>query len=331
MNRSTCRTLLLALAATLALSALTAGSAFASGAPIVTTQPATGVTASEAVLHGKVNPNGLSTKYSFEYGTTVAYGSKTLESAGILTEVNGFKNAPGLESKSLYHFRVVATNSSGTSFGADETFSTLAQKPEFAVKAGEKLSELVLLRGGSKGTWVTKNGQSFTCSGGEGGGVTWTVTGPKTVKGKFLFTGCGGETTDCRSFGAKAHEVITEELTGTLVYLSKAAKTVGIVFKPSSTAYLAKFDCHAPDTKELRGAIIVPVGPVNILQFGVQEGALNVNGLNVQEITEYENASGGKVHAGLESMWLSEGTWTPLAWGAEAISLTTNKQAEIEA
>jgi hypothetical protein len=39
--------------------------------------PASGVTATAATLNGVVNPGGTDTTYTFEYGTTPAYGSST--------------------------------------------------------------------------------------------------------------------------------------------------------------------------------------------------------------------------------------------------------------
>jgi hypothetical protein len=43
--------------------------------PVVTTLAATGVTATNATLHGTVNPNGSVTTAYFQYGLTTNYGS----------------------------------------------------------------------------------------------------------------------------------------------------------------------------------------------------------------------------------------------------------------
>jgi len=77
-------------------------------------------------VSGALNPNGAETKYSFEYGTTTAYGSKTAEaSAGSGTaRVEESKSISGLTANTTYHFRIVATNSHGTSRGLDRTFKT---------------------------------------------------------------------------------------------------------------------------------------------------------------------------------------------------------------
>lgn len=94
--------------------------------PSVETLPATPVASSTATLNGKVNPNSLETKAYFEYGTTTSYGSKTAEvnvgSGGTTLERN--EPISSLSPGTTYHFRIVATNSSGTSQGADKTFTT---------------------------------------------------------------------------------------------------------------------------------------------------------------------------------------------------------------
>jgi len=94
--------------------------------PTVTTGSATSVTSTSATLTGAVNPNGLSTTYYFEYGTTTSYGSKTAETdAGSGTdEVSVNADLTGLSEGTTYHFRLQATNSAGTNYGDDATFTT---------------------------------------------------------------------------------------------------------------------------------------------------------------------------------------------------------------
>jgi hypothetical protein len=77
-------------------------------------------------LNGTINPNGLSTTYYFEYGTTTSYGSTTSETdAGSGTDdVSVSADLTGLSEGMTYHFRLVATNSGGTSYGDDATFTS---------------------------------------------------------------------------------------------------------------------------------------------------------------------------------------------------------------
>jgi phosphodiesterase/alkaline phosphatase D-like protein len=93
--------------------------------PSVTTKAATSVTSSGAKLNGSVNPNGQATSYYFEYGTTTSYGSKTAAaSAGAGTgTVSVSATISGL-GPGVYHFRLVASSSAGTSSGSDLTFGS---------------------------------------------------------------------------------------------------------------------------------------------------------------------------------------------------------------
>ena len=95
------------------------------GPPVATTSPATNVAASSAILHGSLDPHGLSTTVRFQYGTTTSYGHTT----AMQTQTgNTFRNIAAsigsLAAHTTYHFRIVATNSVGTRMGNDKTFST---------------------------------------------------------------------------------------------------------------------------------------------------------------------------------------------------------------
>ena len=97
-----------------------------SGAPSVSTGAASSIAPTTAKLNGTVTPNGLSTNWYFEYGTSTSYGTRTA------TKSAGSGGSPQSESASLtnlklatvYHYRLVASNSGGTTHGADRTFST---------------------------------------------------------------------------------------------------------------------------------------------------------------------------------------------------------------
>jgi hypothetical protein len=103
---------------------------FSVSGPSAITGSATSITKTGATLNGTVNPNGVETKYYFEYGETTSYGNKTAEaSAGSGTSnVEESKAITGLTTGKQYDFRIVATNSSKeTSEGANQVFTTTSK------------------------------------------------------------------------------------------------------------------------------------------------------------------------------------------------------------
>src|SRR5207237_438689 len=98
----------------------------ATGAPVVITNPATLIASFSAALNGSLDPHGLTTIVSFQYGTTTSYGSTTsMQTQTGNTYRNVTANISGLMASTTYHFRIVATNSAGTRMGSDRTFTTL--------------------------------------------------------------------------------------------------------------------------------------------------------------------------------------------------------------
>ena len=93
---------------------------------LVTTNPATLIASFSAKLNGSVNPHGLTTSVYFQYGTTNSYGLTTApQSRTGNTSLNIRAHISGLTASTTYHFRIVATNSAGTRYGSDRTFTTL--------------------------------------------------------------------------------------------------------------------------------------------------------------------------------------------------------------
>jgi streptogramin lyase len=94
--------------------------------PLVRDMPADTITTTSARLRGKLRANSQATEYSFEYGTTTAYGNETHEAyAGSGYDLNTVSAAvDGLQPGTKYHFRLVAENDAGETKGPDRTFAT---------------------------------------------------------------------------------------------------------------------------------------------------------------------------------------------------------------
>jgi len=122
------RTLAAVLSSSIAAGAFATAPAVAgaASAPSVRTTDASRITASTARLNGRVDPNGQSTTYSFQYGTSRRYGLSTPTApAGSGTkEVRAAADITGLKPNTTYHYRIVASNATGVVSGADSTFRT---------------------------------------------------------------------------------------------------------------------------------------------------------------------------------------------------------------
>ncbi|HEY5708480.1 MAG TPA: 6-bladed beta-propeller, partial [Solirubrobacterales bacterium] len=103
--------------------------------PKTTTEAATAVKATQALLNAKVDPEGSATSYWFEYDTTEyktgegSHGTKipvlpeSIGSGSLAVKVS--QTPKGLSEGTTYHFRVVAESEVGTASGANKTFTTL--------------------------------------------------------------------------------------------------------------------------------------------------------------------------------------------------------------
>ena len=95
-------------------------------APTAVTGQPSAVGPTSATLGGSVNPNGRSTTWFVQYGTSTSYSSRTSSrsagsgTAAVTVAVTVSNLKPGV----TYHFRLVATNALGTTRGTDATFTT---------------------------------------------------------------------------------------------------------------------------------------------------------------------------------------------------------------
>jgi hypothetical protein len=95
----------------------------------LSTGPVQGLKPTEATLTGSLTPNGTDAHYYFEWGTTTSYGNTSPTPPG--TDA-GSGSAPvaantaltGLTANTTYHYRLLGTNSFGTTFGEDARFTT---------------------------------------------------------------------------------------------------------------------------------------------------------------------------------------------------------------
>ncbi len=109
----------------------------------VSTEAPTGVTQTSATLNGSFSGNGESATYLFEWGVDETYGNQTAAPPGIpagsptghasvsaqITGLNVY-----LPESPAYHYRLVVTNTSGSTYGPDREFHSA---PPFPPQVGE--------------------------------------------------------------------------------------------------------------------------------------------------------------------------------------------------
>jgi hypothetical protein len=180
--------------ALLIASLIGAGQAQATGAPLLGAVWATDVSASSATLHGEVNPNAVSTTYRFEYITDAAYqedvkaakepftGATRAPAGGSAPVGSGssyvtvFQHLSALRSGTRYHYRLTATNTSGSTFGTALTFATQEITGGFLLPdaRGYEMVSPVEKNGGAIQAAERIHGGGVLIAAAEGGAITYT-------------------------------------------------------------------------------------------------------------------------------------------------------------
>jgi hypothetical protein len=226
-----------------------------------TTGLATGITESEATVHGKVNPEGTETKYYFEYGTTEAYGTKTAEaSAGSGTSlVEESKTITGLAANTKYYYRIVATNTKGASDVGGGIFCThwCVQEAPLPAEAGH-LANILSSVACPSSTECAAVGESENTSGvfvslaERWNGIEWAVqettipTGSKFTQLRSVACPSSTECTAVGDYGVEHFVPLAERWNGTVWSVQEPPAPTGAketyltgISCPSSTACMA--------------------------------------------------------------------------------------------
>jgi len=199
-----------------------------------------------------------------------------------------------LSENTTYHFRIVATNPGGTSYGSDEMFTTLL--PEFgrcAKVSSEKVGNKAVYHGGfTAATCLVKSGThtgqyewypgvvkggfkttikpttratletvkrvKVTCTGETSTGA---ITSAKTVGNVIIkFTGCESAAKKCMTAGLGEGELESKTLEGALGWENEALKKVALDLYPVGRIGPAiEYTCAGSAPTTLSGSIISPV------------------------------------------------------------------------
>lgn len=98
----------------------------ATGHPTIQGETVSRTEATEAEIEAQVNPGGLSTAYSLEYGADTNYGSSTQQvtTAASVTSSSVQVDLTGLQPRMTYHLRLRASNERGVALGPDLLLTT---------------------------------------------------------------------------------------------------------------------------------------------------------------------------------------------------------------
>jgi DNA-binding beta-propeller fold protein YncE len=92
-----------------------------------------GPTVDSVMLAGSVDPEGVAATYHFDYGLTTSYGQSAPAPEPELPPATSGQyvtlTLSSLTPGAVYHYRLVASNSGGTTYGPDQTFTTYANAP----------------------------------------------------------------------------------------------------------------------------------------------------------------------------------------------------------
>jgi phosphodiesterase/alkaline phosphatase D-like protein len=295
--------------------------------PSVVTDAATSVRASVATLAGTVNPNEEAVSdCHFDYGTSTHYGATVAcapspGAGGIPVAVSS--KLVGLSPNTTYHFRLAATNGDGTSYGLDQTLTTLSiQELEVGVcaqlaqpvgryhdsgclepSAGESTgpyewhpwplsnSHFNFKSGSAKLESVSR--ATLTC---RNNTLSGDYTSADTASATLVFTGCEGTrgiSGSCSSEGAASGELKTPALRDQLGVLPGGSiATPGWSIGPASDAAdLIDAKC---------GTTNVRVAGSAIAQISVGTGASAVGKMYPSYIVKFATSKGRQKVEALE-------------------------------
>lgn len=209
-------------------------------APALTTGAASNITQVSATLAGTITSEGCSavTAYGIEYSTTVGFpnGTGTPVASTNISGGNFSSNITGLTAATTYYYHAYATNTQGTGYGTEKSFTTST-----ASTPGMVISQVYGGGGNSSATYnqdfvelfnrstatIDISGWSvqYASATGPGGAGDWAVTtipaSTTVAPGKYFLIAL--------ATGATGGALPTPDLTNTAVNMSGSAGKVALV------------------------------------------------------------------------------------------------------
>ena len=167
-------------------------------APSVTTGATSAVTMSSATAAGTITATGCSavTAYGIEYSTTTGFpnGTGTAVSSSNLAGGNFSSDLTGLATGTTYYYKAYATNSGGTSYGTEQSFTTATPNPTITTTALTSFGNVCINTNAGPNSF-TITGSNLTTADitvGPLGGYTFSTTAAGVYSPSLTLTQPGG-------------------------------------------------------------------------------------------------------------------------------------------
>jgi hypothetical protein len=269
----------------------------AAGSPSVSTNAASSITNTSALLNGQINANGNDTTVYFEYGPTTTYGTVFAGNPSVVTGTAAASvtySLAGLTPNTTYHYRAYGSNAIARVNGADSSFTTrksssttaisvIAPEPSIVDQPYDVPVTVTGSGGTPTGTVSVSDGSGAGCTitlaNGSGScNLTSTTPGsPKTITAAY-----SGNNTFLDSSITATHVVnnattvvSTWPTTGAITYgqtLASVTLTGGVASVPGTFAFIA------PATAPVTGTALqgIRFTPTNSVGYNAVDGTVNV-------------------------------------------------------
>jgi hypothetical protein len=253
-------------------------------APAVTTGAATSVTNVTATAPGTITTTGCSaiTAYGVEYSTTSGFanGTGTIVPSANLSGGNFSSSLTGLTANTTYYFKAYATSASGTSYGAEQSFTTLAAPPVV-------LTATTLTAFGSNCLNTTAGPNSFTITGSNLtnapvtvaalAGFTYSTTATGTYTPTLSITQPGG--TFSQQVFVKFTPVANQSYNGNIVVAGGGATAFNVAASGAGSSVAPTVSTGAASAITTHSAVvegsITSAGCPNITGLGIEYSSIN--------------------------------------------------------
>jgi len=304
---------------------------YAITAPTAVTNAASGVGAIGATLNGTVNANGADTTVTFEYGTDTSYGGSIAASpspvTGRTTDTAVSAGLTLLNPNTIYHFRVKAVSSSGTTYGLDQSFTTTKATPT-TVLAVNSASSFTSTYGDSVTFTATVTGVIVAPTGTvnfQDNGTSISGCSARSVSGATTVVTA---TCTTSTLAAGTHNLITAVYNGDgSFYASTSAAISGTVNQASSTTGLGSspnpstYGQSVTFTATVTSSAGTPTGSVTFKDGAATLGTGSLNGSG--QATFSTSSLGVGPHSSITAVYSGDANFSTST--SSALSQTVNQ------